>query len=200
MPQGPPPLPRVELVLARRAGLRAVVSGLVLAVAGLGALARSAASASPWLVTGAVLVGSAAVLVGRAVLLAVRPPRLVLDAYGVREVGSLRVRQAERWEDCVRFSPTGVRVGFQNRAYRRARGELRRRWLRRGRGYPATVRAGYGGLGRDELCSLLNRYRETFTDRRRQAPTVMIDLEQVRDLVDLRAAEDRAPDAPGSAG
>lgn len=196
MPQGPPPLPRVELVLARRTGARTAGAGVVLAAAGLASLAR-AASGRGWLWAGALLVGLAAVLVTRAVLLAARAPRLVLDAYGVREVGSLRVRQAERWEDCVRFSPAGVRVGFQNRAYRRARSELRRRWLRHGRGYPATVRAGYGGLGRDELCSLLNRYRETFTDRRRQAPTVLIDLGTVRDAVDLRAAEDRAP---GSAG
>ena len=186
MPQGPPPLPRVELVLARRTGLRSAVLGVVVAVAGLACLAR-AGSGRPWLRAGALLVVVAAVLVTRAVLLAVRSPRLVLDAYGVREVGALRVRQAERWEDTVRFSPAGVRVGFQNRAYRRARSELRRRWLRRGRGYPATVRAGYGGLGRDELCSLLNRYRETFTDRRRQAPTVAIDLS----AVDLRTAEER---------
>lgn len=192
MPQGPAPLPRVELMLARRTGLRAAASGVALATAGLVCLAR-ASSGRPWLWTGVALVAVAGALALRAVLLAVRTPRLVLDAYGVREVGSLRVRQAERWEDCVRFSPAGTRVGFQNRAYRRATSALRRRWLRRGRAYPATLRAGYGGLGRDELCSLLNRYRETFTDRRRQAPTVQIDLAQVRDRVDLRAAEQRDP-------
>lgn len=196
MPQGPPPLPRVELVLARRTGVRAAAAGVTLAAAGLGSLAR-ASSGRDWVWAGAVLVGLAALLVTRAVLHAVRTPRLVLDAYGVREVGSLRVRRAERWEDCVRFSPAGVRLGFQNRAYRQARSELRRRWLRRGRGYPATLRPGYGGLGRDELCSLLNRYRETFTDRRRQAPTVLIDLGAVRDAVDLRAADDRSRGSSG---
>lgn len=170
MTEDPPPLPRVELVLSRRSRL----GGLAVAcfvVAGSTALLQAIrhGPSAWWYTCATILAVVSLVALWAAITDLVRPPRIVLDEHGLTEVGPFRVLQRERWEDCVRFSPDGGGVGFQNRAFRTAPDERSRRRLRARRtGYPARLAAGYGGLDRDELCSLLNLYRETFTDRRRR--------------------------------
>jgi hypothetical protein len=177
VPQDPPSLPRVELVMARRNRVATLALAVVL-VLGCGGVVVAGAddgARSPWWVAGAVAVlGALGWFVASSVVDLVRPARLVVDADGITEVGAFRVRQCETWEDCVRFSRAGAGVGFQNRAYRHAPDDRSRRRLRGRFGYPTTLPAGYGGLDQDELLSLLNRYRETFTDRRRRQirPTV----------------------------
>ncbi len=182
-----PTLPRVELVRDSRTVLLDVLVAVLLAVpAVLGAVLAAGSVGGSALRFALVAVAAAVVLGGAdpALLRAVRPPRIVLERDGLTETGPLGVRQAERWEDCVRFSPAGPFVGFQNRAFRQ---DAEGWWTTLRRvvtGYPATLRPGYGGLRRDELCALLNRYRETCTDRRRRAdaPTEVIDIAAVEEL------------------
>lgn len=181
------PLPRVELVMARRVGRRAAAATGALAVAVGWLLGRDGSGLWWTALRGAAVFALAVVTMGVA-LRAVRPPRLVLDATGLTVVGVLRVVRSETWEDCVRFSPVAGVVGFQTRAYRQAPDEQTRRRMRGALGYPATVVPGYGGLEQARLCSLLNRYRETFSDLHRRSvepagPAV----------VDLTAAERPAP-------